>query len=313
MSSSSRPGTTTRPGSCDVGEQLAAHRQLHVGGRELDGRLGRGGVDQDAREDLHARALRHAACHHLEVLEKVVLGAGDTHSGRSLDGSAAHAASMPEGRTRGCSSLEREKTSRPLVALWRMWDQRRNTCSERIRGVYGAGTPVPGPPARRRADRRARSTGTAKAVVHTRYTRSPAGRPSSSTARRAGRRARVSASSACRQDVEPALGPRGHRCCDVARGQTHGHADTPRARIKGLTPEACANAATWRGRTAVTSRQRAARTTWRSSVTACGARSALRPHDRRRGMTPPWAASVAQAWRLMRRIRSSTWSYSRRS
>ena len=33
-----------------------------------------GGIDQDAREDLHARALRHAAGHHLEALEKVVLG-----------------------------------------------------------------------------------------------------------------------------------------------------------------------------------------------------------------------------------------------
>jgi len=70
----------------DVGQELSAHRQLHVGRRELDRRLRVLGIDQDTGEDLHARALRHAAGNHLEVFEEVVLGAGDAHSGRSLDG-----------------------------------------------------------------------------------------------------------------------------------------------------------------------------------------------------------------------------------
>ena len=88
-------GHDDAPRLVHVGEELRANGQFHVGGRELDGLLGRRGVDQNARQDLDARALRHAAGHDLKVLEKVVLGAGDPHGARSLDGSAAHTASMP--------------------------------------------------------------------------------------------------------------------------------------------------------------------------------------------------------------------------
>ena len=97
-----------------VGQELGPDRELHVGGGELDRRLGRLRVDQDARQDLHARALRHAASDHLEVAEKVVLGAGDAHGARSLDGWAANTASVSGGVARHGSSLfsEREPVER---------------------------------------------------------------------------------------------------------------------------------------------------------------------------------------------------------
>jgi hypothetical protein len=87
-----------------VGEQLRAHRELHVRRRQEHGLLGRRRLDQDARQDLDARALRHAATNNLKLFEKIVLGARDAHGQRSLDGSAAHTAT-PRGGAWVSSSL----------------------------------------------------------------------------------------------------------------------------------------------------------------------------------------------------------------
>ena len=87
-----------------VGEQLRPDGQLHVGGGELDRLLGGRRVDQHPRQDLDTRTLRHAPGHDLEVSEKVVLGAGDAHGARSLDGTAAHTATRPGRAAQAVSS-----------------------------------------------------------------------------------------------------------------------------------------------------------------------------------------------------------------
>ncbi len=113
MSSSSRPGTTTRPGSCTSARSLAADRQLHVGRRELDRRLG---IDcASIRTPERICTLERCDTPRATTwrsLEKVVLGAGDAHGARSLDGSAAHTASVPG---RPASEVVRCSTEREPV------------------------------------------------------------------------------------------------------------------------------------------------------------------------------------------------------
>ncbi len=96
-------------GLVHVRQELRPHGELHVGRGELDRLLRRGRVDQHARQDLHARALRDPPGYDLEVLEKVVLGAGDPHGARSLDGWAAHTATRTEARSVLLSRSSREK------------------------------------------------------------------------------------------------------------------------------------------------------------------------------------------------------------
>ena len=65
------------------GRQRHPHRQLHIGGGELDPRLA--GVDQDPGEDLDGGSLRHPASCDLQLREQLILRADDLHRRELLE------------------------------------------------------------------------------------------------------------------------------------------------------------------------------------------------------------------------------------